>query len=652
MNSKITNNYLHDIAAGRVDKRKVFHKFGRSATSASPTTVWTGNSIYTYPGETAIKLYLSSSEAADTAQKIKIYGLDGNKKLQSEVVVSDGTTAVATAYDYTRVFRANIVDGPINVGTISLKNLAADTTYLEIDFDADGDGQGQTEMCIYTVPAGHKLLIDNVQASSYTGDETNIILSARDWKAAEAVGGTNPPFVTKFNTQIYRNVANLPQTPSREFGQLIDLEARSYNDGGTGFASVMLDGVLEQINSVPVDITSFSATAGDGEVTLSWDEMTPAETSDMKGFEISMSPMTSYPDGVKTILITDKDASGLVVDGLDNGTEYTFTITWVGYDNLTSSTETDTATPEPYIPPSTGSVAIFAKSSIGSDVLTGDYFVSTDEGVNWSSDTIGAATDGMGHPQTDGTNFYSNYNTLTNISTDGDTWTNDGEATSALFATSGLVLRAVTGGIEYIIDGGDNWSSCSGITSISIGVVLLGSTYYVVGDSDDIYSSSDGETWTVMTNQPTIGIDFFNSNGTVLLVTDIGASDEMSYQYAAGDVAWATGTSTASPTAMALTEQCVHDGYFYTIAVEGDFSADYFEKSSDGDTWTSVTAPVVSNGLGISVGSDGDNLYVAQADVTGIDCYITVDDGAGGWETPIKVTTASTLIVAGFAGTV
>jgi len=140
------------IAKGQFQDVSSIHKFGANFdidTGSTPETVWTGGGLYPWDEfDSAQTLYCISTSASDTTT-LHIQGLDANYDLQSETVTLNGTTAVATANEYIRIYR--MAYDATNVGTITARTVSGSGTVVaQID-----TGYAQTLMAIYTVPANH-----------------------------------------------------------------------------------------------------------------------------------------------------------------------------------------------------------------------------------------------------------------------------------------------------------------------------------------------------------------------------------------------------------------------------------------------------------------------------------------------------------------
>lgn len=105
--------------------------------------------------------------------------------------------------------------------------------------------------------------------------------------------------------------------------------------------------MMETASSVPGTPTNLSATAGDAQVSLSWDAVTGATSYKVKRATTSGGPYTEIATGVTAASYTDT--------GLTNGTTYYYVVTAVISGSESSSSNEASATPtEGTIPPPSG----------------------------------------------------------------------------------------------------------------------------------------------------------------------------------------------------------------------------------------------------------------------------------------------------------
>ena len=355
-NSRILNNFDHDISAGKINGKSQWYKFGECEIDDILTTIWSGatalqGGLYVYPDYAdlgvAILMEMVSTNALDTGKFVAIQGMDVNYKLQQEVVVLNGSTPVVTQYKYLRVWRMSAVGG---VGASSIaNNLLGQILLREVGngfifnhIVNSNMGINQSQSMFYTVPKGHTLLIENLVVTSSVNRPYKLYVAVRD--------PLNFGLTTQFTVQVNFNMAGdtvLVADISHPYKltEGVDLEFRGIADARTTDVAVNAIGTLERNNSVPIDVTGLTPTPADGQVTLIWDTFTPAESQDQKFFKLDYYK-TSEPN-LKTSVTLETDVTGYIVDGLDNTYEYTFDMYFVGYDGLESTATTVTETPAP-----------------------------------------------------------------------------------------------------------------------------------------------------------------------------------------------------------------------------------------------------------------------------------------------------------------
>ena len=629
MNNYNKNNFYDDIARGQNEQYTSLKKFGIANVGTSDSSIWNGDTpVYVYPSS-AITLTLTSTEAADM-QDIHIYGLDANWKMQDEVITLNGTTGVDTSYEYLRVFRMKVIDGGDLTGDVSAKN--STVTYAFIDKEAN-----QTQMAIYSVPLGYNFYIHSLDMGVLS---KNAFMSLR---VADYNDTDNPATRIVSNTNLYRMPYQKRYDIPMKINGKSDVEGRGYVDSDTDDATYEFEGYLEQVYSVPVDISNYSVTAGDAKITISWDAQTPAETSDLKHFEVRL-----YRDNdlIQTELLEDKDVAGLVFTNLTNDVEYTVEANWVGYDNKKGVTVTGDATPIVPVPVTGYTLANAFTPMIGP--TDGVYFITENSGTSWSNETV----DIEGY-EVDTVAVVEDFSALSlndqgeggdNIlmtSTDGSTWTEEtGFNPSLLMKVGDKIVKGNASGLQSS-DDNTTWDTITGITSAS-GSSCKVSDYYII-EGSTIFDSSDCVAFTEMTNQPSVTENnFFNlagSDTTMLLVTgDAETVTKPVYEFTTGDVAWTLGgTSTISGTSLNSASIIYFGGLFHSAIFESDFSAGYYETSPDGTTWTDVSSKIPSGNAILAFATDGNTLYASLANLSDFNGRIMTSSDGVNWNTPYDV---------------
>lgn len=160
------------VAMGKVYGASLVNLYGYQATvDGIWIPVWENNTVYTYPANTGEIMTLYSSSTSDTAVTVIIDGLDANFNIQSEtLVLTNGTTGVATAKSYRRINNMRITGATNPVGIIRLSNAAKTNTYAQINV-----GVGKTQWSMYTVPAGYTFFLNRVTAVASATSASKIL---------------------------------------------------------------------------------------------------------------------------------------------------------------------------------------------------------------------------------------------------------------------------------------------------------------------------------------------------------------------------------------------------------------------------------------------------------------------------------------------
>ncbi len=183
------------VAQGMVSDTASLNKFGRNSdidTGSNPEDVWDGGGIWVAP--TAARTHdIASDDANDTsagtgARTVTIFGLDSSWDLQTETVTMNGTSNVATANTYWRIFRmfvASAGSSETNEGTVTATAQTDATVTAQINPE-----NGQTLMAIYTVPADTTLYLSQAYATinksgGTSGAMCDMAIYVRDGSAAD-----------------------------------------------------------------------------------------------------------------------------------------------------------------------------------------------------------------------------------------------------------------------------------------------------------------------------------------------------------------------------------------------------------------------------------------------------------------------------------
>lgn len=178
------------------------HKFGsnpnvnQNVSIDLPETIWDGSSEYAFPPNTATGVVIKSTNANDS-QQITIEGLGENFNKQTWSGNLNGTTDVAVAPRWTRIFRA-YNSGVTNLqGDVTIE--AVGTVYAKIL-----GKNNQTLMSIYTVPADSTGYLLKYSATAINDQSASVISFTAQLRIRE--------YGKVFRTQSITSVATNLQT--------------------------------------------------------------------------------------------------------------------------------------------------------------------------------------------------------------------------------------------------------------------------------------------------------------------------------------------------------------------------------------------------------------------------------------------------------
>jgi len=225
------NNENLQIARGFIRGAYSVNKFGYN--SAVPTnafeTIWDGSNLYTYIS-TAGTATVTSSSTDDNGGTVKVQGLDANYNLVEETLTVGGGAGTVEFY---RVFRASLetaTTGNSNVGTVTVTVDSVSAAIISV-------GKGQTLMALYTVPAGKKGYIIQLDCGSQKDAEHEVELVVKNgtgnvWQTKEFIsirGG--------FNEKSFQ----LPLEVNEKFDIEIRAKSSSLSAVSAGFEMIVLD---------------------------------------------------------------------------------------------------------------------------------------------------------------------------------------------------------------------------------------------------------------------------------------------------------------------------------------------------------------------------------------------------------------------------
>jgi hypothetical protein len=210
----------------------------------------------------AATLYVSSSSNNDDGDSgvstgtktLLLEGLDANYNLQSEVILMQGRTQVATASTYIRVFRISSVTvgaqtknfGDIyvtdSVGTSS--GVPTGTVYLVQENANATTGRNSSSSAIYTVPAGYTLYLDSVVFRYSVRINVAMDFSLGNFVTRSPVADS--PFVSEFKHPLRETYLNVLYPRPLAIPEKTDIECRaldtnsSVNDGAASFTGLLV----------------------------------------------------------------------------------------------------------------------------------------------------------------------------------------------------------------------------------------------------------------------------------------------------------------------------------------------------------------------------------------------------------------------------
>lgn len=172
--NKFTRQIRDMIAFGAVEGWSAVEKFGQNTDLGTTVEdVWSTGGAYTYL-TSASQLEVVSASANDTAagsgaRSVYIDGLDADFKSISEIVATNGTTAVPTVNSYLRVNRMYVVSsgtyGQGSAGNITLRVVSGGATQCTLEqttADTIAWDYGQSQLARYCVPAGKVAFLSRV----------------------------------------------------------------------------------------------------------------------------------------------------------------------------------------------------------------------------------------------------------------------------------------------------------------------------------------------------------------------------------------------------------------------------------------------------------------------------------------------------------
>lgn len=177
---QFTKEFLVEVARGNIPGYSYEHKFGAIVGAGTSITPIASAGVYQTPSTLTSLEMVSSDNTNDKAGgtgalTVTVIGIGTGWTQLSETVTLNGTSAVALANQYYRIYRMYIAtsgtygsaSAPSHNSTITLRVSGGGATWANIT--AEGSfGLGQTLIACYTVPAGKTayLISDHVTVES------------------------------------------------------------------------------------------------------------------------------------------------------------------------------------------------------------------------------------------------------------------------------------------------------------------------------------------------------------------------------------------------------------------------------------------------------------------------------------------------------
>jgi hypothetical protein len=242
----ITQNGLHEpfelqVARDQISWHKTVLVSGYSgATSTSYQTIWSQNTLYSYPASATV-MTVSSSSASDTAagtgaRTVYINGLDANYNEISETVTLNGTSGVNTVNSYLRMFHVMVATAGSGGAAVGAIYVGTGTITAGVPANVYGvyGANGGSTACIWTVPAGYTAHI--VSAAIAAGCTTA--------NAFTSLGLYNRPLGGVFDNTVQGRCANgapfaIPFFYPISFPEKTDLEIRAASTTASSVSAQM-----------------------------------------------------------------------------------------------------------------------------------------------------------------------------------------------------------------------------------------------------------------------------------------------------------------------------------------------------------------------------------------------------------------------------
>ena len=442
-----------------------------------------------------------------------------------------------------------------------------------------------------------------------------------------------------FTTSNYSTAQTVTVSAAQDDDGDDDTATLSLSASGGDYASVTgtVSVTVDDDDEVPAPPTGFTATAGDGEVALSWND--PSNASITKWQVRYKAGTGDYGDWTD---ITGSTASTTshTVTGLTNATAYVFQVRAVNAvgNGAESATATATPEPDPALTVSVSSLTIDEGSS-GTFTVALATAPTADVTVNVSQNAATANTDVTVSPAslTFTTSNYATAQTVT-VSAAQDDDGDDDSATLSLSASGGG-YASVTGSVSVTVDDDDypvitispgpnvNVGDPATFTLTASPAVAVSSVNVTVSDTTN--AAAPGEVADRIVNigangslEQSVGTD---AAGTVSMALLSGAG------YTVGTPGFATvgvNSNTAPTVQNPVADQSVAVGAAVTVNLETSGSEVFADAESDTLTYTASSGD--TSKATVSVDNDADTLAVTGVAAGTATITVTANDGRGG----------------------
>ena len=234
--------YNSDLSKG------LFITFGRNATVGTTLEELTGYDVpmdWTSVLAAAAAMDVSSSSASDTAagtgaQKVRLFGVDGNYAFVTEDITMNGQTKVAGVQSFLRVFGAEVVQsggGKVNAGDIHIVKTGTGGTYtagvpgtLTSAVTKMLTGWGSSLNGLFTTPASQKWELSDMLVSA-RAQAVTILVQVQDFAKDNSLKTVFALEVAAGGTETFK--------PEIVISEKCDVRFRALAAGASGIVSVV-----------------------------------------------------------------------------------------------------------------------------------------------------------------------------------------------------------------------------------------------------------------------------------------------------------------------------------------------------------------------------------------------------------------------------